>query len=131
MSVTIQPESVVLTSGEVQRFFADKPQMEWSLSPQRGRISNDGEYKAPMLIFNSRIVEVTARNRANPLETGIAVIALSSAPFWMSVLAGLWALLFPALLIALFLVWPPPGICQDWVMTCNGRVPIWYRESDL
>ena len=37
MSVTIQPESVVLTSGEVQRFFADKPQMEWSTSPQRGQ----------------------------------------------------------------------------------------------
>jgi hypothetical protein len=108
MSVIIQPERVVLTSGEAQRFFADKPQVDWSLSPERGRISHNGEYKAPMLIFNSRIVEVTARSRANPLETGTAGIALSSAPFWISVIAGNWFLWVPALLIALFLVWPPP-----------------------
>jgi hypothetical protein len=105
MSLNIAPSHVTLNPCEKQRFTADQPNVTWSLSPNRGSIDQQGEYRAPWMVLLTRDITVTATDAATH-QTGSSIATICSTPFWMASIATLWFVLFPALIALLFLVWP-------------------------
>ena len=112
MSLTIQPSRVTLTSREKQQFVASSANVNWNLSPQKGKLQ-DGTYQAPLVLVLSKSVAVTATDPTTG-ETAMATVELSSAPLWMAAIATLWFLLFPTLIAGVLICWPrapkPPAI---------------------
>jgi len=123
--VTIQPATVRLKGGDSQAFTCDKNTAHWSVSDDKAK-STDGPmylYKAPAKyrVWFSRDVVVTAEADGEPAVS--AVITLVSTPAWIAALTVFYVALFLALVIGVFVVWPPaPAV--PWVELSPPMVTI-------
>src|SRR5271165_420213 len=104
----MQPQSVTLLPGGSQQFTAPAGAVRWAITPNIGSINNLGLYRAPLWLWLSQTVEVSALDAADN-QLSRATVTITSARSWMALLGIFWAVVSLGLLGGVLALWPPPA----------------------